>query len=369
MVIEDDDDDEYDAPPPSRRPGSTSAGVSGAGPLQNGGASAKASSSGQRSVGGSNRPSSSRPIFDDDDDDDVSLTSLAKRDTARPSSNGGAKNGIKKSTSGVPKREGGSSRPLSPSGVASKGKTSGSGGGGGLGGGGGGRHGDDRIDSQSKANKPKKRPIDSDAKYSGGAAKAAHRTPKQEEDMERAREEARKKMRREQEPMSRGGGGGSSDKGRVKVKSEPSRSSSSGSRDVKPKSGRDSHSTGKGRPELSPPPTRDQKSRKFKEMTRAEKIEQAMKVYKWWEEPPKGHGMQWESLEHNGAYFAPEYKPHGVKLKYDGKEVHLAPHQEEVATFYASVSRGGGVRCGWGLRAGGNERVRRSRFAARDWLR
>lgn len=82
----------------------------------------------------------------------------------------------------------------------------------------------------------------------------------------------------------------------------------------------------------------DRAPRKFKGMTRAEKIEQAMKVYKWWEEPVHEDGRQWESLEHNGAHFAPEYQPHGVKLKYDGEDVTLTPLQEEVATFYASVS-------------------------------
>ncbi|CAM9248831.1 unnamed protein product [Choristocarpus tenellus] len=79
------------------------------------------------------------------------------------------------------------------------------------------------------------------------------------------------------------------------------------------------------------------KNRKFKEMTRAEKIDQAMQVYKWWEEPPLQHGKQWESLEHNGTHFAPEYQPHGVKLVYDGSPIYLSPRQEEVATYYASM--------------------------------
>ena len=43
----------------------------------------------------------------------------------------------------------------------------------------------------------------------------------------------------------------------------------------------------------------------------------------------------WTTLEHQGVLFPPEYVPHGVKMKYDGKEVTLTPAQEEVATMYA----------------------------------
>ncbi|CAN0245463.1 unnamed protein product, partial [Discosporangium mesarthrocarpum] len=85
------------------------------------------------------------------------------------------------------------------------------------------------------------------------------------------------------------------------------------------------------------PKAAPQNTLKFKEMNRTAKIDQAMRVYKWWEEAPHEHGKQWESLEHNGTHFSPEYQPHGVKLLYDGKPVNLTSRQEEVATFYASV--------------------------------
>jgi DNA topoisomerase-1 len=43
----------------------------------------------------------------------------------------------------------------------------------------------------------------------------------------------------------------------------------------------------------------------------------------------------WNTLEHAGVLFPPEYEPHGVKMLYDGVPVDLTPEQEEVATFFA----------------------------------
>ena len=42
--------------------------------------------------------------------------------------------------------------------------------------------------------------------------------------------------------------------------------------------------------------------------------------------------MKWETLEHSGVQFPPEYTPHGIKMLYDGKPVDLNPKQEEVHT-------------------------------------
>ncbi len=62
-----------------------------------------------------------------------------------------------------------------------------------------------------------------------------------------------------------------------------------------------------------------------------------MKAFKWWDEEPLPHGIQWRALEHNGIFFPPEYVPHGVKMRYDGREIDLPPELEEVATFFASM--------------------------------
>ena len=40
--------------------------------------------------------------------------------------------------------------------------------------------------------------------------------------------------------------------------------------------------------------------------------------------------VKWETLEHSGVLFPPEYTPHGVKMLYDGKFVDLTLEQEEV---------------------------------------
>lgn len=59
--------------------------------------------------------------------------------------------------------------------------------------------------------------------------------------------------------------------------------------------------------------------------------------FRWWEAGNKTDGeVKWTTLEHNGVYFPPEYEPHGFPLIYEGKELHLPPAAEEVATFYAS---------------------------------
>ncbi|AQK50794.1 DNA topoisomerase 1 beta [Zea mays] len=51
--------------------------------------------------------------------------------------------------------------------------------------------------------------------------------------------------------------------------------------------------------------------------------------------PGSGGGKKWTTLEHNGVIFPPPYKPHGVKMLYNGKPIDLTPEQEEVATMFA----------------------------------
>lgn len=46
--------------------------------------------------------------------------------------------------------------------------------------------------------------------------------------------------------------------------------------------------------------------------------------------------MKWKTLEHNGVYIPP-YKPHGVKMKYNGKEIDLTEEEEELATLFAKA--------------------------------
>ena len=49
----------------------------------------------------------------------------------------------------------------------------------------------------------------------------------------------------------------------------------------------------------------------------------------------RGAKQMWSTLEHNGVVFPPPYQAHGIPLVYDGHDVKLLPHEEEVATFFA----------------------------------
>lgn len=59
--------------------------------------------------------------------------------------------------------------------------------------------------------------------------------------------------------------------------------------------------------------------------------------YKWWENPTWDDTIKWESLEHSGVFFPPEYVPHGIRMKYNGREIALEPEAEEVAGFFAAI--------------------------------
>lgn len=68
--------------------------------------------------------------------------------------------------------------------------------------------------------------------------------------------------------------------------------------------------------------------------------EEGEEEYRWWEDPTKGDGTnKWETLEHAGVVFPPEYEPlpKSVKMKYDGKPVSMHSDAEEVAGFFGSM--------------------------------
>lgn len=69
-------------------------------------------------------------------------------------------------------------------------------------------------------------------------------------------------------------------------------------------------------------------------------VEAEEEEYRWWEDPTKGDGTKkWNTLEHNGVIFPPEYEllPKHAKLVYDGKPVSLHRDAEEVASFYGTM--------------------------------
>ncbi|KAF9132070.1 DNA topoisomerase 1 [Mortierella sp. 14UC] len=59
----------------------------------------------------------------------------------------------------------------------------------------------------------------------------------------------------------------------------------------------------------------------------------------WWlnQKENEDESVKWTSLQHNGVFFPPEYVPHGVKMKYDGKPITLAPPVEEIAGFFGAL--------------------------------
>lgn len=81
--------------------------------------------------------------------------------------------------------------------------------------------------------------------------------------------------------------------------------------------------------------------RKLKVHSKAERLDMAIKAYRWWNAEELPEGIQWRTLEHNGVLFPPPYEPHHVPLVYDGKELQLTPAQEEIASFYAAIPHDG----------------------------
>ncbi|KAJ2785456.1 DNA topoisomerase 1 [Coemansia javaensis] len=59
--------------------------------------------------------------------------------------------------------------------------------------------------------------------------------------------------------------------------------------------------------------------------------------YKWWLDHKDDGGPKWQTLEHCGVLFPPEYEPHGKPLGYKGAWITMPPEVEEVATFFAGV--------------------------------
>ncbi|KAK4699827.1 DNA topoisomerase I, partial [Phenoliferia sp. Uapishka_3] len=78
------------------------------------------------------------------------------------------------------------------------------------------------------------------------------------------------------------------------------------------------------------------KAKKEEGQTDGEEVKSEDEVYKWWENEDDGV-TKWKTLEHNGVLFPPEYEPHGIKMKYNGKPVSLPPEAEEVCSFFAAI--------------------------------
>lgn len=115
------------------------------------------------------------------------------------------------------------------------------------------------------------------------------------------------------------------------IKPDPAASSSS---DVKKKRKNEEDDNDKS-------PKKAKSERQLKKLDKTERLQYAMQAFLWWEAPVLAEGMNWSTMEHSGVSFPEEYKPHGVKMLYDGEPVDLTPAQEEAATFFAAMDPDG----------------------------
>jgi DNA topoisomerase-1 len=65
-------------------------------------------------------------------------------------------------------------------------------------------------------------------------------------------------------------------------------------------------------------------------------------VNRWWELEDgalsgKRGAKKWDTFEHHGLMFAPDYEPHNIPIKYAGKEIKLSREAEEIATYWCGV--------------------------------
>ncbi|PHH86653.1 hypothetical protein CDD83_9925 [Cordyceps sp. RAO-2017] len=77
-----------------------------------------------------------------------------------------------------------------------------------------------------------------------------------------------------------------------------------------------------------------------KKASRSKEASEDEEGFEWWNAPKReDDSIKWQTLEHNGVLFAPEYEPlpKHVRLLYDGKPINLGKEAEEVATFWVAM--------------------------------
>jgi len=128
-------------------------------------------------------------------------------------------------------------------------------------------------------------------------------------------------------PKKRKSNGASAVKKTNGVKKEESDSDEPLSKKKAPK-----NTNGKVKPEASIPAKKG-KGKK-------DENEETDEVYRWWDAPKKeDDSIKWDTLEHNGVVFPPEYEPlpKNVKLRYDGIPLTLSLEAEEIAGFFGAM--------------------------------
>ncbi|KAI1429958.1 eukaryotic DNA topoisomerase I [Xylaria sp. FL1777] len=84
------------------------------------------------------------------------------------------------------------------------------------------------------------------------------------------------------------------------------------------------------------PPAKKAKKEQSEDPADAEDDEEE---YRWWDQAKTDDSIKWQTLEHNGVLFPPEYEPlpKNVKLVYNGVPVTLHVEAEEVAGFFGAM--------------------------------
>ena len=60
--------------------------------------------------------------------------------------------------------------------------------------------------------------------------------------------------------------------------------------------------------------------------------------YYWLMKQFGGAKKKWNTFQHNGVLFPPEYTPHKIPIIYKGDEIILPPEAEEIAFLYAKYT-------------------------------
>ncbi|KAI0187455.1 eukaryotic DNA topoisomerase I [Xylaria flabelliformis] len=86
-------------------------------------------------------------------------------------------------------------------------------------------------------------------------------------------------------------------------------------------------------------PVKKAKKEQSEDPADAEDDEDDEEEFRWWDQAKSDDSIKWQTLEHNGVLFPPEYEPlpKNVKLVYDGTPVNLHIDAEEVAGFFGAM--------------------------------
>lgn len=96
----------------------------------------------------------------------------------------------------------------------------------------------------------------------------------------------------------------------------------------------------KGKAKATTAPDKKAATKQAIKKAESEDAEEEEEAERWWDKPmEEADGIKWQTLEHGGVMFPPDYEtlPKNVKLIYDGVPVVLDPKAEEVAGFFGAM--------------------------------